>query len=157
MRGRAWWGGTERIAFTVWLAASAGACTSWQTQEVSPEQLVTERHPEAIRVTLSDSSRLEVISPVMVGDTVVGMTPSAPAGPRLNGNAGAFGLGAASPEDTGARVRIPSSELIRVQTNHIDGGKTALLVVGIAAVVGGMLAIAASSMDNMSIDFGCGY
>jgi len=158
MQRQAMWARTERMAFAVWLLASAGACTSWQTQEVSPQELIAQKHPDEIRVTLPDSSQVEISLPSLAGDTVLGTAKSGRGGPRVNGNAVAFGQGTASSAEPGSQVRIPASDVVRIQTSHADGGETALLVVGTLAVVGGALLIAASqSAKGISVPIGCGF
>ncbi|MGH7519278.1 MAG: hypothetical protein ACREOC_17740 [Gemmatimonadales bacterium] len=41
------------------------ACSHWQTQHVSPEQGFAARQPAAVRLTLTDSSRLELDRPTI--------------------------------------------------------------------------------------------
>lgn len=150
MRGTATRARTKMMAFPIWLVASAGACTSWQTQEVPPEQLIAERHPSEVRVTLQDGRQQDLSAPFMLGDTLAGTAGSTEKGPRAEGNSAAFGQQGTSGADTGVRVLIPTTDLVRIQTNHVSAGKTAGLVIGMAVVVAGLLA-AAETHGNWNI------
>ncbi len=63
----------RRVLSSILLPAYLSSCTSWQVQSVSPEQVVTEDQPSQIRVTLTDSSELEMEQPRIVGDTLRGL------------------------------------------------------------------------------------
>ena len=58
---------------TILLCLLAAACTSWRTQPLAPERIVSEMHPKRVRVTLTDSSVLMLQHPVIFGDSIVGM------------------------------------------------------------------------------------
>jgi hypothetical protein len=45
----------------------------WHTERRTPQQVIAKKHPERIRVTLSDSSVLELRYPVILGDSVIGL------------------------------------------------------------------------------------
>ena len=158
MRTRALWARTERLAFAIWLAASAGACTSWQAVDVSPEQLLTEKHPDEIRVTRQDGSRVELVAPQAVGDTLVGVLHPSSAVIGTVQPAGVFGVASDGQTVTNdPHARIPFNDAVRIETNRVDAGRTVLLVIGMAAVaalVAGAAATAAS-MSGWSMSFGC--
>lgn len=61
---------TERTALVTLLATVA--CSHWQTQHVSPEQGFAARQPAAVRLTLTDSSRLELDRPTIADSTLQG-------------------------------------------------------------------------------------
>jgi len=63
----------RRVLSSILLPVYLSSCTSWQVQSVSPEQVVTEDQPSKIRVTLTDSSELEMEQPRIVGDTLRGL------------------------------------------------------------------------------------
>ena len=69
---------TRRILSCLLLPVYLSSCTSWQVQPVSPEQVVTEEEPSRIRVTLADSSEVEMEQPRIVGDTLRGMVKGPP-------------------------------------------------------------------------------
>jgi hypothetical protein len=137
---------TGRIAFTIWLAASAGACTSWQAATVSPEQLITEKHPSDIRVTLKDRSRVELHQPALVGDTLVGSTDGE-AVVTSGGGPGGMGAGGSMAEGRGTTERrIPLSQAAFIETRHVSAGKTTGLVLGVTAA--GFVVVGAALMSS---------
>jgi hypothetical protein len=158
MRTRAMWARTERVAFIVWLAASAGACTSWQTVDVSPEQLLTEKHPDEIRVTRQDGSQVDLVAPQAIGDTMVGVLHPSSAVIGTMQTAGVFGAASDGQTVTNApSARIPFNDAVRIETSQVDAGRTALLVIGMAALGALIVGAAAmsSSLNGMAISFGC--
>ena len=66
----------HRALSAVLLPAYLSACTSWQVPTVSPEQAITEDQPSKVRVTLTDSSVVEMEQPRIVGDTLRGVVKS---------------------------------------------------------------------------------
>jgi hypothetical protein len=48
------------------------ACTSWQVAKTSPEQLFEDDPPEKVRVTHTDGSRVELMSPEVRADSLMG-------------------------------------------------------------------------------------
>ena len=63
----------RRVLSAILLPAYLASCTSWQVPPVSPEQAITEDQPSKIRVTLTDSSTVEMEQPRIVGDTLRGL------------------------------------------------------------------------------------
>ncbi len=55
------------------LSLSLTACTSWQPATVAPAQLLSDKHPESVRVTRTDGSRLRIYFPRIAGDSLVGV------------------------------------------------------------------------------------
>ena len=102
------------------LLSSVIACTRWQPQEISPERVVSEREPSRIRVTRSDSTRVELIRPHVSGDSLIGsVTPSGPP------------------------VSIPLSAVAHVSVAKANPGATIALLLGIgAAAVAALVALA---------------
>src|SRR4029078_436 len=62
----------RRFGHLVLLSTSLAACSSWQTQSVSPQQLLVTQHPRNIGGTRTDSSRVVLTEPEIVGDTLYG-------------------------------------------------------------------------------------
>jgi hypothetical protein len=54
------------------LCLLAAGCTSWRTQRLAPQQLVSKKHPDSIRLTLTDSTVLELEHPLVSGDSIAG-------------------------------------------------------------------------------------
>jgi hypothetical protein len=140
----------ERLAFTAWLAASAGACTGWQVETVSPEQAISQKHPDEIRVTLSNSSRVKLQQPALEGDTLVGLV-GGHATTTGAASTGAFGENATLVEvQGGTQLRLPVSDAKYIETHHVSTGKTLGVVAGVAlvAVVAWGIAVAISFSES---------
>ena len=102
------------------LLSSVLACTRWQLEEISPAQVVSETKPSRIRVTRSDSTRVEFVRPHVSGDSLIGsVTPSGPP------------------------VSIPLSAVATVSVAKANPGATIALLLGIgAAALAAFLALA---------------
>lgn len=104
-------------------AATLSACTSWQVQTVSPEQVIATQNPPAVRVQRLDGSRVVVDSPRIGGDSLVGATGGKPTG-------------------------VPLADIYQLAIRHDDGAKSVGLVLVVAAgaflILVGMVAIACS-------------
>ena len=66
----------RRVVSAILLPLYLSSCTSWQVSPVSPEQAINEDQPSKVRVTLDDSSMVEMEQPRMVGDTLRGLVKS---------------------------------------------------------------------------------
>ena len=55
------------------LVAALSGCTSWQPSTVAPAQLLSDEHPESVRVTRTDGSRLRIYFPRIAGDSLLGV------------------------------------------------------------------------------------
>ena len=96
------------IAVTLLVATSLSACTSWQVQTVTPEQVVTTQHPSAVRVQLLDGNQIVLDSPRIAGDSILGAT-----GGKMTG--------------------VPLAGVHDVAVRHGSTGKTIGLVIGVTA------------------------
>jgi hypothetical protein len=56
------------------LATCLTACSSWKVYTVPPAQLLADKHPAKIRITLADSSAVVLTPPELLGDTLVGQS-----------------------------------------------------------------------------------
>ncbi len=68
----------RRVLSSILLPAYLSSCKSWQVPPVRPEQVITEDQPSKVRITLSDSSTVEMEQPRIVGDTVRGTVKGPP-------------------------------------------------------------------------------
>ncbi len=50
-----------------------GFLYSWRTQQLAPPQVISKKHPDRVRVTLTDSTALVLLHPKVLGDSMVGM------------------------------------------------------------------------------------
>lgn len=63
----------RRVLSCVLLPADVASCTSWRVESVGPAPVVGQDEPSTIRVTLNDGTRFELNSPVVSGDTLLGL------------------------------------------------------------------------------------
>jgi hypothetical protein len=90
------------------------ACTSWRTQRLTPLQVV-ERHPDRIRVTLTDRSTLVLRHPMISGGAITG-------------------------ENRGTRISIAPGDVAWTEVRAANTWKTVLfvhLLMGVTLVVTG--------------------
>ncbi len=101
----------RRFVCAALLPCYLAACTSWQTQEVSPEQALADEQPDKVRVTLTDGSQVEVHQPTVARDTLTGFSD-------------------------GHQVSVPLASVSELELRESDTGKTIWLTVGIVGGVG---------------------
>jgi hypothetical protein len=105
------------------LALAAGlvcACKSWQAPRVSPSEVIRQRQPTSIRVLRTDSTRIELHSPRLVGDSLVGLRVEP------------------SSSDSG-RLAIPLSQVSQVTIRQPDPIRTAVVIAATLVALGGLL------------------
>jgi hypothetical protein len=105
------------------LALAAGlvcACKSWQAPRITPREVIRQRQPTSIRVLRTDSTRIEVRSPRVVGDSLVGLRVEP------------------SSSDSG-RLAIPLSQVSQVTIRQPDPIRTAVVIAVTLVGLGGLL------------------
>jgi len=118
----------RRIIACILLPCYLVACSSWKTQEASPQQVINEDQPNKVQVTLADGSKLVLEEPAVSGDTLSGL-------------------------DDGTPVHIPLADVSSIAVQGTDGGKTGLavfgglLALGAVVVVVGYIVICGDSGD----------
>jgi len=115
------YGWPHACALLAFVAGLVLACRSWQVPEIPPREVVRQRQPASIQVIRLDSSRLELRSPHIVGDSVVGASTDAPAGASNSPN-----------------LAIALSQISHVAIRQLDPVRT---LVFIGAVVLGILVL----------------
>jgi len=97
-------------ALLLWYLA---ACTTWHVEKgVSPSQLISTKHPTAVRLNLADGSRMDLLEPrITAGDSVAGVLRGTPA-------------------------KVAVSDVTQVAIRKVDAGKTIGLALGITAGYG---------------------
>jgi len=102
------------------------ACTAWHVEEgVSPQQLIAAQHPNAVRVTLPDSSRIVLHQPrIAAGDSLAGILNGAPSS-------------------------VAVSDVTQVAIRKVSAGRTVGLVAG-TAVLAAVIAVGIA-LKNMCI------
>ena len=56
------------------LVVVLGGCATWTPQGLTPQAVIEKDHPEQVRVTRRNGSRVELRTPVIVGDSMHGET-----------------------------------------------------------------------------------
>ena len=106
----------RRLIACILLPCYLVACTSWKTQEPTPEQVIAEEQPDKVQVTLTDGSKLVLEEPAVSGDTLSGL-------------------------DDGTPVLIPLADVSSIAVKGADGA-TGLAVLGgvvlLVAIVAGI-------------------
>ncbi len=131
----------RRILSCILLPVYLSSCTSWQVQSVSPEQVVEEDQPSQIRVTLTDSSELEMEQPRIVGDTLRGLVKG-------------------GVDDSLVERDVLLADIATVRVKKTDATKSILLGVGIlagvvVALVAASAAICRANTDPAAADTAC--
>ena len=119
MRTCNWSREAGRFGRLVLLTASLTACTKWQVQAVSPQQLLAERQPARVRITRADHTTIILRHPELVGDTL-------------------YGIGRDSAGPAGRRQGVPLSDVAQVAIRKQDPLATGLLALGSAALAAGI-------------------
>lgn len=110
------------LALLLWYVP---ACTAWHVEQgVSPQQLIADRHPTAVRVTLPDRSQIVVDDPSIEGDSVAGIV-------------------------NGRDSSVATSAVMQVAIRKVSGGKTVGLVLGLGLLAATIAAGVA--LSNMCI------
>lgn len=102
------------------------ACMSWQTQPLEPQRLRVADSTETVRLILRDGDTVVVGSPLIVGDSLVGVRPHGEAD-----------------RDSLERVSVPLASITEVQMRKPDHAANA--AVGLLALVAGAAVYAASN------------
>ncbi len=63
----------RRFIACVLLPCCLVACSTWKPQHVSPQQVVSEKQPDKVRVTLTDGTRNVIEYPMITGDSLTGV------------------------------------------------------------------------------------
>ena len=119
----------RRAIATLLLVLYLPACTSWQVAKASPEQLFEDDPPEKVMVTQTDGSRVELMSPEVRADSLVG---------TMKG-------------DT-VTVAIALSQVQKLEVRESDSLKGLGLTIGILAGVVGLFALLAEGLKDMPIE-----
>ena len=100
-----------RLALAAWLALASSGCVGWRTESVSPRELLRGGQVQAIRITKTDKTMVEMWSPVVSGDSVAGHPT----------------------ERAIARFAVPLSAVGMIESRHTSVGKTFLAVIAAGA------------------------
>lgn len=112
------------------LSLSLPACTSWHVGTPTPAQFVDTERPEHLRVTRTDGSTLDLGSPVVLGDSLMGTD----GGGRVR-------------EDTSRTVGVALSDVRSVAVKKTSVRNT-VLIVGVVALTVSWVALAIECSDE---------
>ncbi len=99
------------------------ACYAWAPTDVSPRQLLPAEHPEALRLTLKDGSRVELAKPEIAGDSILGT-----AGQQHDHFM-----------EIDSTVTKPLDDIVAVEVKRLNSVRTGVVVTVIAAAVAATL------------------
>lgn len=147
-----------RAALSLLLLFTHTGCTSWRTQPVAPATLVEERQPPAVRLTLQDGSKVVLHSPIVRGDTVVGLRQDSRV--ASGGSAGTASYGPESnpriepPPGASDTVTVPLHEIRTIALKKVDAGKSVGMVLAVVGVTVLMLVAACAATDCFEYNWG---
>jgi hypothetical protein len=96
------------------------SCNSWRTPHLSPGEVIRQRQPTSIQVRRTDSSQIELRSPRLVGDSLVGLR--------------------VEPGTSDSRpLAIPLSQVSQVAIRQPDPIRTAVVIGATLLALGGLL------------------
>ena len=130
-----------RFLACVLLLAFASSCTTWRSQSGDTQSIIEAKQLTRIRVNRTDGSRVVLENPTIVGDSLVGMTTDRQRSGSIQ-----------------YRLAVPLDQIGAVETEEIDGGRTALAtalaVLGAGALVAVIVAaVAPLASDTLGDDF----
>lgn len=117
-------------------AGSLQGCSSYQSRPLEPASFNQGAPPQQVRVTLVSGRKVELQSPFLSGDSLIGIVRRA----ELN-------------KSKLERLAFPIDQIREVAVQHFSAGKTVLLVVGIGVAAIVLLAV---SYANSSSGYGSG-
>lgn len=104
------------------LSCQLVGCTSWRTENLSPQDAINGKQLYQVRLTRPDSSQLVFFRPQIVGDSLIGER-SDPTDARR------------PPQ----RMALPLSSIQSVAVRRADATRTTLLLVGVGTAVAGVI------------------
>ncbi|MDH4130735.1 MAG: hypothetical protein OEW17_02195 [Gemmatimonadota bacterium] len=114
------------------LVLQGSGCAEWMNYQQPPAEVLTEKSPEQVRVTRVDGKQLEVFSPKIVNDTLVGYR-------SMSGDP-------AKQEDQVVRIAVADIKSMEVRQANTGG------VVVLVAVAGLLLVGAIVASNQMDMD-----
>lgn len=112
-----------RTTAAILLACYLPACTGWRTQSAAPEQVMTTKHPERVRITRQDGSRVELLQPAIEADSVSGRD-----------------AGASGPDSLKPRVAVALADIRTVELHQTKVAETVLLVGAAGLLIAAVIA-----------------
>jgi hypothetical protein len=126
----------HRLTMLAAIVLHASGCIRWQPETRPLPELLSGDSIEVLRVTRSDSRRVVLYHPVLMGDSI--------AGNRSARREGGVMTPAAGPVVDDRRLRVPLREVRKVETSHVAAGRSVALGIALAAALALAIAIALS-------------
>lgn len=118
-----------RTTAAILLVCYVPACAGWRTQSAAPEQVIATKHPERVRITRQDGSRVELLQPLIEADSVAGRD-----------------AGASGPDSLKPRVAVALADVRTVELHQTKTAET-LLLVGAAGLL--IVAVIAAASEPL--------
>ena len=110
----------SRSVAVILMIGQFSGCTGWRVEPLSPAAAVERQRPSEVRVQLGDGRREVLYHPEVRGDSLLGHRD----------------WSAQQPDRA-----LALTDVKVLETNHISGGRTAALVLGVGAIVGVIVAV----------------
>jgi hypothetical protein len=107
----------RRLIAFILLPTHLAACTTWQTQDLSPQQVIAQEQPDKVLVKLADGSKVVLTGPQVSGDTLSGYDGTEP-------------------------YRVPLADVSAIELKEADTLLTVGVIFGALVVVGVVVTIA---------------
>ena len=125
----------RRVLVPVMAVSVLSACHQWKVQEMTPSQVVSEKEPGKIRLTMLDGDRIQIGDPMVANGEIVGHPVR-----RVTGHNRVIR------SDT---VRVVADSVSAVEIRQTDAFATGIGVLfGIVAAAGVAILIALSEWDG---------
>jgi hypothetical protein len=137
------WSKVRRHTARALIALTAMGCYSWQApKRTGPEQLIAQKHPKVVRVTVQEQMQLMLREPRVASDSLYGVVAKRSGSLR-----------------TGDSVAIHLAHITKLESQEFDGvGTTVGILGGLLAVAGVAAAVAASSINSgCTVSYNSGY
>lgn len=119
-------------ALVLVLVFQVSGCAEWMNYQQPPAEVLTEKAPEQVRVTRSDGTQLEVYSPKIVYDTLVGYRS----------------MSSDPAKQSSQVVRVAVADIKSMEVRQANTGATVVLV-----AVAGLLLVGTIVAANQGIVF----
>jgi hypothetical protein len=125
----------RRVLVPVIAVSLLSACTGWKVQEMAPSQVVSEKEPGKIRLTMFDGEKIELYDPTVTNGEIVGHPE------------GWYDSATRRHVRSGTQ-RVPTDSVASIEILETDALATVGVVLGgLAAVAGLLVFIAISTWD----------
>jgi hypothetical protein len=125
----------RRVLVPVMAVSVLSACSGWKHQEMAPSQVVTEKQPDRVLLTMLDGDRIELVDPILTDGVILGH----PVDPYNQ----VYGV---LRSDT---LRVVADSVARIEIGGASAGGKVLAVVLVFGILGFVIAL------NVDWELGC--